>query len=277
MNLWIAALIVAGLVGLRVLEERWVSLNPLVWFAAWWAGIYVFLQYGIEPPLPSSLVWMFMPIVTLALLIHLTASTERMEAAKRVLVRFMADDRYLIPLVVVVVLIPSLVAVQTYFDVTQEPQPPLSGRTIHPPPPTEIQYEGESMNLVTATNPYRELEESDPEAFDRHVANGRRVYYQNCVFCHGDDLAGEGEFAHGLDPLPADFQDSGTIAQLQESYLFWRIAKGGPGLPSESTPWSSAMPAWEGQLSEQEIWEVILFLYEYTGHEPRASEASEHE
>lgn len=277
MNLWIAALIVAGLVGLRVLEERWVSLNPLVWFAAWWAGIYVFLQYGIEPPLPSSLVWMFMPIVTLALLIHLTASTERMEAAKRVLVRFMADDRYLIPLVVVVVLIPSLVAVQTYFDVTQEPQPPLSGRTIHPPPPTEIQYEGESMNLVTATNPYRELEERDPEAFDRHVANGRRVYYQNCVFCHGDDLAGEGEFAHGLDPLPADFQDSGTIAQLQESYLFWRIAKGGPGLPSESTPWSSAMPAWEGQLSEQEIWEVILFLYEYTGHEPRASEASEHE
>ena len=27
--------------------------------------------------------------------------------------------------------------------------------------------------------------------------------------------------------------DSGTIAQLQESYLFWRIKKGGVGLPVE--------------------------------------------
>jgi hypothetical protein len=32
------------------------------------------------------------------------------------------------------------------------------------------------------------------------------------------------------------------------------------------------MPAWEQFLTEEEIWDVILFLYEHTGLEPRAVE-----
>ena len=62
---------------------------------------------------------------------------------------------------------------------------------------------------------------------------------------------------------------------LQEGYLFWRIATGGPGLPQESGPWNSSMPAWDRFLSEQEIWEVILFLYDYTDQRPRARGHSE--
>ena len=275
MNLWITILIFAALIGLWGLDTRVVRFNPLAWMAVWWVGIFVFLRFGIEPPLPSSLVWMFMAIVTLALLVYLTASTERMEAARRVTVRFMVEDTYTIPLVAVVVLIPALVALRVYLDVTASPQPPLASRTIHPPPPTSISFKGQTIDLTTADNPYRELETSDPEAFAAHVENGRRVYYESCFYCHGDDMRGEGLFAHGFDPLPANFQDAGTIAQLQESYLFWRIAKGAPGLPPESTPWSSAMPAWETFLTEEEIWDVILFLYEYTGHEPRAREEIE--
>lgn len=270
MDLFVFLAILAGLVGLRVLDARVVRVNPLAWVTAWWVAVYLFLNYGVVPPLPSSLVGMFMGIVTISLLLYLTAYTERMEAARRVIVRFMVEDRFRIPLVLVIALIPALVAWQVYLDATAEPQPPLTSRTIHPPPPTQITFEGETMNLVSATNPYREFEESEPDSFARHVANGRRVYFENCVYCHGDDMRGEGEFAHALDPLPANFQDAGTIAQLQESYLFWRIAKGAPGLPAEATPWKSAMPAWEGILSEREIWDVILFLYEYTGHEPRA-------
>ena len=72
--------------------------------------------------------------------------------------------------------------------------------------------------------------------------------------------------------MPLNFQDIGTIAQLQESFLFWRIATGGPGLPKEGAPWISSMPVWENFLSEAEIWKVILFLYDYTGHRPRAWE-----
>ena len=42
-----------------------------------------------------------------------------------------------------------------------------------------------------------------------------------------------GPYAAALNPVPLSFQDIGTIAQLQESFLFWRIATGGPGLPKE--------------------------------------------
>ena len=83
-------------------------------------------------------------------------------------------------------------------------------------------------------------------------------------------LQGRGMYALGFDPIPANFADPTTIAQLQETYLFWRIAKGAPGLPDASTPWSSAMPAWENFLTQEEIWDVIIFLYEYTDQEPRA-------
>lgn len=275
MNLWIAILVVAVLAGLRAVDEWLMRVNPLTWVAGWWGSCYVLIRFGIEPPVPSSAVWLFMSIITLALLVFLTASTDRMEAAKRVVVRFLVDETYTIPLVVVALLLPALVSVRVYLDVTARPQAPGAGRTIHPPPPSEIQFEGETINLVTAVNPFRELEESDPEQFAEHVENGRRVYYENCVYCHGDNLAGEGLYAHGFTPVPANFQDAGTIAQLQESYVFWRIAKGGPALPPESQPWTSAMPAWEGILSEEEIWDVILFLYEYTDHDPRAVEQVE--
>ena len=73
-------------------------------------------------------------------------------------------------------------------------------------------------------------------------------------------------FAHGLNPIPTNFTDQGTIPKLQETFLFWRIAKGGPGLPDEGGPWDSAMPAWEKFLTEEEIWDVILFLYDHTGY-----------
>src|SRR5207245_145621 len=67
-----------------------------------------------------------------------------------------------------------------------------------------------------------------------------------------------------------------AAAMPQEAFLFWRIAKGGPGLPKESTPWNSVMPAWEDRLTEEQIWQVILFLYDFTGYQLRRWEAAEH-
>ena len=114
----------------------------------------------------------------------------------------------------------------------------------------------------------------DQTSFKKHVAAGGETYIKNCVYCHGDNLDGHGQFAPALSPPPADFQDPGTIAMLQEAYLFWRIAKGGPGLPRESTPWNSAMPAWEDRLSEEQIWQVIMYLYDATGQQPRRWETA---
>jgi hypothetical protein len=85
-------------------------------------------------------------------------------------------------------------------------------------------------------------------------------------------MAGAGMFAHALNPIPSNFQDGGTLPNLREAFLFWRISKGAPGMPEEGGPWESAMPVWENFLSEDEIWNVILFLYDFTGYKPRAVE-----
>jgi len=254
---------------------RFMKLNRLAWMVVWWIAIYIVLNYGVEPPLPSSIILMFMAIVSLALLVYLTADSQSMETAKRIIINFMAAPRFTVPLVIVVVVIPVLVAWKAYSNASKTPQPPLSGRTIHPPPPNEIQFKGKTIDISGGGNPFRELENSNPPNYRNHVENGKTIYYSNCVFCHGDNMEGNGIFAHGFDPIPANFKDPTTIAMLQETYLFWRIAKGGPGLPEESSPWASAMPAWENFLSEEEIWDVILFLYEFTDQKPRAKEAVE--
>ncbi len=264
-------IVILGVIALLV-ALNFIRTNILGWLAAWWIALYVGFRYGITPPLPASIINMFMAIVTLALLAYLFSSTDHIKTAKDRIVRFMVQRKYLVPLILVLVALPSLVALKVYIDVTERPQPPLSGRTIHPPPPASINFKGTTIQLASAENPFRELETSKPTEFEEHVENGRRVYHENCVFCHGDDMRGNGIYAHGLDPIPANFQDPTTIAMLQESYLFWRISKGAPGLPEESTPWASAMPAWELFLDEEEIWDVILFLYEYTGYEPRERE-----
>ena len=121
----------------------------------------------------------------------------------------------------------------------------------------------------TSDNPYRELETSNPAEFaESGWPTAAQIYYQNCFYCHGDLMGGAGMFAHALNPIPTNFQDPGTIAMLREAFLFWRIAKGAPGMPEEGGPWQSAMPAWENFLSEEEMWNVILFLYDFTGYKP---------
>ena len=146
-------------------------------------------------------------------------------------------------------------------------EPPFFPRTVHPASPTEITVHDKKIDLDAGDNPFRHLETSNPEEFRKHVENGRRVYYQNCVFCHGDNLAGNGMFVHGLDPIPTNFADGDTIANLRETFLFWRAAKGGPGLPEEGGPWDTAMPAWEKFLKEEEIWDVDPLSLRFHGRE----------
>ena len=146
---------------------------------------------------------------------------------------------------------------------------PIQLRSIHPAPPSQITFRGSASNPGTRESP------PQPRSTREHFRTGKRVYYQNCLPCHGDLLDGRGHFGHGFNPTPLSFADNGTIAQLTESFVFWRIAKGGPGLPKEGAPWNSAMPVWEDFLTEDEIWAVIIFLYTQSGWQPRRWEAEQ--
>jgi mono/diheme cytochrome c family protein len=244
--------------------------NLLMWALAWWVGIYVLLRFGFTAPIPGSVVSLYMGIISIAILAYMSSSQERREEVSRPLVRFMTEKRYTALLGATVVAIPALAAANVYVQMNAPIQPPLFSRTIHPASPSEITVHDKKIDLDAGENPYRNLETSNPAEFRRHVENGRQVFYRNCVFCHGDNLSGNGMFVHGLDPIPTNFPD--TIAQLRETFLFWRIAKGGPGLPEEGGPWDTAMPAWETFLKEEEMWDAILFLYDFTGQRPRAKE-----
>ena len=265
MKIWVVLALVAVFALLRFRRA-----NLLAWAGAWWVGIYVLVRFGFTAPIPSSVISIYMGIVSMAVLAYVSSSQQRREEVSGPLVRFMTEKRYTALLVAAVVAIPALAAANVYVQMSAPLQPPLFSRTIHPASPADITVHEKKIDLNAGEDPFWALEKSNPEEFRKHVENGRQVYYRNCVFCHGDNLAGTGMFIHGLDPVPTNLPE--TIPLLRDTFLFWRISKGGPGLPEEGGPWDTAMPAWEKFLTEDEIWDAILFLYDHTGTRPRARE-----
>ena len=225
MNIIILLVVCAGLVALRFVPK----INILGWLAGWLIAAFVFLRWGIDPPLPTSIQGMFIAILTLALLAYLSADSSHFRFVLDRFVAFTTQRKYTIPLLAVIVLLPCLAALRVYFDVTEGPAPPLRSRTIHPPPPVSIEVAGNTIDLVNDDNPYRALETEDPAAFEEHVENGRRVYYENCVYCHGDDMAGDGLFAHGFDPIPANFPGRHDHRHASGRLHFLAHRQGRPG------------------------------------------------
>lgn len=225
-----------------------------------WIVAYLFLAF-FRPPLPSSLIFMYMATVTVGLAIAVSIYEQTLRGFADPIIWFLrGEDGRAWPWRAarwaLLVTIPVLVGYGVYQRVAPRFEPPIASRVIHPAPPPEV---------AALFNELRD----DKANLERHIEEGGVVYFKNCFFCHGDALDGKGPFAHGMNPPPADFQDPGTIAQLTESFVFWRISTGGPGLPEESTPWDSFMPRWETMLTEEERWKVILYLYDVTGWSPR--------
>ena len=234
---------------------------------------YVFIVYVIplfpgSSIVPKSVVLQYMLTVLVGVLIYVSDNDERWEQFQEPIHAMLVEPRLRLVRAGAVAVVTALVGLITYGQVRTTVAAPPNLRSIHPAPPAEITFRGKTITLTGLENPLRQR----PESLAAFMAEGKTIYYQNCLPCHGDHLDGLGHFASGFNPLPANFQDNGTIAQLTESFVFWRVAKGGPGLPREGTPWNSAMPRWEDFLSERQIWAVILFLYQQTGWKPRTWE-----
>ncbi|HBG46444.1 MAG TPA: hypothetical protein DDW94_05575 [Deltaproteobacteria bacterium] len=220
-------------------------------------------------PIPGSVISMYMFFIVITVLLVMTVTDRGVEALFAPLRALVEDPSKAILRNIVFIILPVAAGYIAYTQSGKASVPPVELRSAHPAPPAVFKAYGKEFDLSTLENPYRKMEKADPAAFKDLIEDGGEVYFKNCVFCHGAKLDGRGHYAHALDPLPMPFTGGDTIAQLQESYVFWRVVKGGPGLPREGGPSISSMPSWEGSLSEDEVWKVILFLYDYTGNRPR--------
>ncbi|MBI5660041.1 MAG: cytochrome c [Nitrosomonadales bacterium] len=233
-------------------------------------GFILFFDVLLGQLIPKSLLTMYMVFVVAGVVMVFTFTEQGAQELAGPIKALVEDPSKKMMRNVVFVIVPLLAGYYTYSSMLLSFEAPVELRTIHPAPPNKFKAYGKSYNLTTLENPYRKFEKEDPAKFKELVKEGGDVYIRNCQYCHGDKLDGKGPYASGLNPTPLNFQDVGTIAQLQESFLFWRIATGGPGLPAEAAPWISSMPVWQDFLTEDEIWKVILFLYNYTGRQPRS-------
>jgi mono/diheme cytochrome c family protein len=233
-------------------------------------GFVLVFDVMLDHLIPASLLNMYMFFVIAGVFMTFTFTEESTRELIDPIKALVEDPGKKMIRNIVFVVVPLLAGAYTYSKMLPSFEAPLELRSIHPAPPSSAKIYGKRYDLMTLKNPLRALEKENNEEFNEHVQAGAIIYIQNCQYCHGDKLDGKGLYAQGLNPIPLNFQDIGTIAQLQESYLFWRIATGGPGLPKEATPWISSMPVWQDFLTEEEIWQVILFLYDYTGYQPRS-------
>jgi high-affinity iron transporter len=84
------------------------------------------------------------------------------------------------------------------------------------------------------------------------VANGKALFTEYCVTCHGERGDGKGPSAKGLNPPPANFTDAGFI-RGETPYDFFHVISLGKS--------RTAMPAWGEVLSVQERWDLIGYLW----------------
>jgi mono/diheme cytochrome c family protein len=97
------------------------------------------------------------------------------------------------------------------------------------------------------------------------VEAGKRIYFRKCVWCHGVDGGGDGPGADRLWPRPRNFNQgtfkirhtaSGELPlfdshSTDKNDLFQTVTHGLPG---------SAMPSWDGILTEQQRLQVLSFV-----------------
>ncbi|MBI3811611.1 MAG: c-type cytochrome [Nitrospirae bacterium] len=90
------------------------------------------------------------------------------------------------------------------------------------------------------------------------VDAGKQIYFKKCVWCHGPEGAGDGPGADRLWPRPRNFNQgtfkirhTGSGELPMENDLFLTVTHGLPG---------SAMPPWNGILTDQQRHQVVSFV-----------------
>jgi mono/diheme cytochrome c family protein len=107
---------------------------------------------------------------------------------------------------------------------------------------------GSNVPTTLATVPPEYAGKTNPLGPEAAVS-GADVFKTNCETCHGPEGHGDGPAGQVLEPKPKNLADVQAVAA--DEYLFWRISEGKPG---------TAMIAWKGILTEEQIWHAVSFI-----------------
>ncbi len=100
--------------------------------------------------------------------------------------------------------------------------------------------------------------EPDPtsqETWSAGTASGHGNYDSYCVTCHGAEGKGDGVLAESLDVKPRDLSDPAFTSSKTDEHLFKTIKQGGA-----TVGLTENMPPFSGQLSDEEIRNVVAYL-----------------
>ena len=153
-----------------------------------------------------------------------------------------------------------------------------------------------SPDYYRATSPYQAFEElsamslTESQRWDvtayiwqsnttkESLANGQQLYARNCAACHGENGAGSGVFADdlaasgkssmqtmtGADNMvmqaPVDFTNPTRMLGASPALLQGKILRGGMG---------TGMPMWGSIFTEEQIWDLIAYLYFFQFEYPK--------
>ncbi|TKB82682.1 MAG: cytochrome c [Nitrospira sp.] len=295
------ACFVAGFTAISYLLGAAGTPMPRFWQGIlFWVFVWVYLKFRVYPPIPFSVRAMYGTVSLVAVFMWMSSNEEDWKKFRQPILNVLDAQTGFHRAIrtLALILLPIIIGGFSFLSMKPSSEEPIELRTVHPAPPASTKVHGKTYVLQTSQNPYRvnsegkydqefsnariveqsmgRLMKSDANPWDpkaegylKYVREGGEIFFQNCHFCHGDNLNGRGLHAFAFNPIPANFTDPGTIAQLQETFIFWRVSKGGIGLPNEAFPWASVMPPWEQHLTVDEIWKVVLFEYWHTGYYPR--------
>jgi mono/diheme cytochrome c family protein len=116
---------------------------------------------------------------------------------------------------------------------------------------------------------------ADPSNLEQ-VARGRAAYDQHCAACHGANLEGQSNWQEKLPTgrMPAPPHDSSGHTWHHPDGVLFGITKLGL-VPGKYAPprYESDMPAFGGQLSDEEIWAVLAYIKSTWPEQARAAQA----
>jgi mono/diheme cytochrome c family protein len=117
----------------------------------------------------------------------------------------------------------------------------------------------QQAQYVAMLSPYNidmyELQLPKGQNLTQAISKGQDIYQSYCIGCHGPNQDGAGPNAVSLNPSPRNLRDQPFMQGLSYQRIWTSIHKGVPG---------TAMPRWENTLNDDQIRDVISYVFSLT-------------